>query len=330
VPFRPEYLTLRLVALHLVFLVSAATAVAQSTSSPSSVDLPGFVREMDRLADVIGDAQARDASQILTTIPHAYRVRDGQRAFDVPFEWFARRLAAARDPKGNWTSQREEMAADLRVIRAEAAALLAGSTPSPDPQAALAAILSRREFASRRNAEWSENIRRQITAWLERIWKSLGGDRLNSRTTAFVLACVAILIGTVSLAVWLIRRAAPTAGLPRQGLESGPALSSHAWALRAIAAARNGETHEAARCGYRAALRRLEEQGIWQIEESRTAREYLQLLKPDDPKRDLFGTLVRRFELAWFARRTLTRDDLTAVGDSLERLGCLGAHERAI
>jgi hypothetical protein len=318
------------VALPVMLLVSAITTVAQSPANTSSADLAGFVSDMDRLTNAIAHAQPRDVTGILTTMPNAYRVRDGQQEFEVPFERFALRLAAARGPKGEWTSERQRIVDDLRVIRDEAAALHAAPVRKSDPHAALTAILSRREFAALRSSDRRGELRRRVTEWLESLWRRLGGDRVNSRTTAFVLASLAVLIGTVSLAVWMIRRTAPTPGRPTRGLENGPAISSHAWALRAIAAARNGDTREAARCGYRAALRRLEEQGIWQIEESRTAREYLQLLKPGDPARDLFGVLVRRFELAWFARRALTRDDLTAVGDSLERLGCLGPHERAI
>ena len=172
----------------------------------------------------------------------------------------------------NWARQRQELVDDLRVVRSEAAALMATRTPSPDPRATLTAILSRREFAAGRNAEWGAALRRRLTEWLESIWRRLGGDRVNSRTTAFVLATLAIVIGAVSLAVWLIRRSAPAQG-PRQGLQTDPVLSSHAWAVRAITAARSGDAREAARSGYRAALRRLEEQGIWQIDQSRTARE---------------------------------------------------------
>ena len=56
----------------------------------------------------------------------------------------------------------------------------------------------------------------------------------------------------------------------------------------------------------------------------------MRLLKPDNPTRDPFSALVQRFELAWFASRPLSQDDLDAVAESLERLGCLAAHERAI
>ena len=326
---RPEPVTFRVIALCLMAVLCAAQAVAQSSAHASDVDLPAFVSEMDRLSYVIANASPREAVVILTTMPHTYHVRDGQEEFSVPFERFAQRLAAAHDAK-RWTSERQRILDDLRLVRNEAAARQHWSPSAPDPQPALAAILSRREFRASRNAEWSAELRRWITEWLQGLWRRLGGDRLNSRTTALALASLAILIGTVSFAVWLIRRSTPKAVWPRTGLQPGPALSSHAWAVRAIAAARSGDTRETARCAYRAALGRLEEQGIWQIDEARTAREYLRLLQPEDPKRDLFGALVRRFELAWFARAMLTRDDLIAVGDSLEKLGCLNAHERAI
>jgi len=329
VPFRPELLIRRLVPLCLALLAGGVAASAQSSSGTSSVDLAGFVSEMDRLTTALAGAESRDVSGILTAMPHNYRIRDGEQQFDVPFEDFAQRLATARTRPANWIAQRQELVADLRLVRSEAAALQASRTPRGDPHPTLAKILSRREFAGRRDADWSRELRRRITEWFESLWRRLGGDRVNSRTTAFVLAALAIVVGTTALTVWLIRRSSPTQA-PRPGLEAGPTLSSHAWALRAIASARSGDAREAARSGYRAALRRLEEQGIWQIDESRTAREYMRLLKPDNPTRDPFTALVQRFELAWFASRPLTRADLDAVGESLERLGCLATHERAI
>src|SRR5262245_27179063 len=97
-----------------IVLLSAATAIAQPPANTSIVDLAGFVKDMDRLTNAITSAQPRDVTQILKTVPHAYRVRDGQQEFDVPFERFAQRLAAARGQKGEWTSDRQRIVDDLR------------------------------------------------------------------------------------------------------------------------------------------------------------------------------------------------------------------------
>jgi hypothetical protein len=48
--------------------------------------------------------------------------------------------------------------------------------------------------------------------------------------------------------------------------------------LRALAAARGGEARDAVRAAFNAALLRLEEEGVWRADESRTPREHLQLL----------------------------------------------------
>ena len=273
-----------MVAWALALLVSGGVvAAAQSPANVSSLDLAGFVSEMDRLTNALAVAEPRDVPRILTTMPHTYQVRDGQQQFDVPFEPFAQRLSAARASVANWATQRQELVGDLRVVRSEAAALMAARTPSPDPRATLTAILSRREFAAGRNAEWGAALRRRLTEWLESIWRRLGGDRVNSRTTAFVLATLAIVIGAVSLAVWLIRRSAPAHGSATGAANGSRLVVACLGGARDRTAARSGDAREAARCGYRAALRRLEEQGIWQIDESRTAREYLRLLKPERP-----------------------------------------------
>ena len=178
---------------------------------------------MDRLTAALAGAEPRDVPGILTAMPHDYRIRDGEQQFDVPFEYFAQRLAAARTRPANWNTQRQELLADLRLVRSEAAALQTARTPRADPHPTLARILSRREFAGGRGGEWSAELRRRISEWFERIWRRLGGDRINSRTTAFVLATLAIVVGTIALAILLIRRSSPTHA-PRPGLESGPAL----------------------------------------------------------------------------------------------------------
>jgi hypothetical protein len=102
------------------------------------------------------------------------------------------------------------------------------------------------------------------------------------------------------------------------------------WARRAVAAAAAGDFRESIRCGYHAALARLEEQGTWQVDESRTPREYVRLLHGDDPRLPALSDLTRQFELTWYGRRTATDDDARRLFAHLERLGCLRAAQRAI
>jgi len=158
----------------------------------------------------------------------------------------------------------------------------------------------------------------------------LGGDRLNSRRVGQVLAWLAVLVALTSI-VWILRRWSRLERSPLHIADGGmPATASREWAARALAAAASGDSREAIRCAYRAAVRRIEEQGGWRADDSRTPREYGALLRADDVRAVSFRALAKQFELAWFARRALSSDDIASMTDSLERLGCLRVRERAI
>jgi Domain of unknown function (DUF4129) len=70
-------------------------------------------------------------------------------------------------------------------------------------------------------------------------------------------------------------------------------------------------------------LFRLEEQGVWRVDESRTPREYLSLLKPRDARYAALVDLTREFEQVWYAARPA---DSRGLLDRLEGSGPFGCH----
>jgi len=98
---------------------------------------------------------------------------------------------------------------------------------------------------------------------------------------------------------------------------------------RIFGASSAGDLREAVRCGFHAAVRRLEEQGSWSVDDARTPREYMRLLHGDDPRRTMFGDLTRRFEQVWYGHRSATGEDVRHIAAHLERLGCLRPGEQA-
>jgi hypothetical protein len=147
-----------------------------------------------------------------------------------------------------------------------------------------------------------------------------------------VLAWTISVLALIALTVWLVgaltrRSLAASLELGRAPIKRPPARE---WALRALAAARSGDMREAVRCAYHAALSRLEEQGIWQVDESRTPREYLRLLRADDPRRTIVTDLTRQFEQVWYGGRAAGAEATAQLTAHLEHLGCLRGHERAI
>jgi hypothetical protein len=69
----------------------------------------------------------------------------------------------------------------------------------------------------------------------------------------------------------------------------------------------------------------LEEEGTWRRDDALTPREYTRLLAAGHRRRALFTDISRRFEEVWFAARTATDDDRSAVMARLKELGCLPA-----
>ena len=92
---------------------------------------------------------------------------------------------------------------------------------------------------------------------------------------------------------------------------------------------REGNAREAVRCAYNAALVQLEEDGAWKVDEARTPREYLPMLRAADHRRPPLVDLTQRFEQIWYGNRAITDDDTARVAAHLETLGCLRPGERA-
>jgi hypothetical protein len=79
---------------------------------------------------------------------------------------------------------------------------------------------------------------------------------------------------------------------------------------------------EAIHYAYWAAVYRLEEQGAWRPDASRTPREYLRLLGRASQHRRVMAELTRDFEKAWYGYRPVTATDADSALRQLESLGC--------
>jgi hypothetical protein len=105
---------------------------------------------------------------------------------------------------------------------------------------------------------------------------------------------------------------------------------AHDLALRALAHARAGDVREAVRVAYHAALIRVEEQGTWRLDDTRTPREYVRMLPAGDTRQAPLVDMTRRFEQIWYGNRAAGDEDAASVASDLEVLGCLRPGERAI
>jgi hypothetical protein len=175
-------------------------------------------------------------------------------------------------------------------------------------------------------------MQERIGRWLEDLWARLGGGRSAGRTTALVFAWAAGIAALVGLGFWLARTLAsqPRGGPLDLGAGPGARLRARDLALKALFEARSGDVRAAVRSAYHAALIRLEEEGVWRVDEARTPREYLPMLRTSDRRHAPLLELTRRFEHVWYGNRATAADDTERLSAHLETLGCLRPGERAI
>lgn len=212
-----------------------------------------------------------------------------------------------------------------------------GATASPDSAAAarpqvarqkLEAILSRHEFRGMRGPSRLDALRDRLVMWLgellHRIFGRLGSSRRASEGLMWALAIVlaALLMGGL-LRAFLRRSLEP--GLDLKGPRR-PVHGSRDWAREALEASARGDYRDAIRLAYWAGVYRLAELGFWQVDRTRTHREYLSLLpepERDNVRHSALVAVTSKFERVWYGRQAASADDFQFVITQLETLGCL-------
>jgi hypothetical protein len=212
------------------------------------------------------------------------------------------------------------------IVAVSAGAGAQGPPPIEDARAALQRVLADPEFAGLHSQSAMQQAWTHIVEWFARILQRLGLGRVAQAATAETVAWVMALVALGALLGWLTRVLRGARARPRLSLRPGDStmqtLSARAWARRAAAAP---DPRETVRCAYRAAMCRLEEEGVWRIDDARTPREYLRLLPDEHRRRRPVVDVARRFEEIWFGAREATDDDRRSLLGRLEELECLPA-----
>jgi hypothetical protein len=182
-------------------------------------------------------------------------------------------------------------------------------------------ILKRREFRFVRQPIESETFWDQLMdrllQWINRLL-----SRANEHPAAanFLRWGIVIVLSLICLA-WLIytlthtshrRFPAPKAAIPEAPWRD--------WVEEARAAAARGEFREAIRMIYGAAVLLMGEAGVWQVDPSRTHREYVRLLPLDSTQRPHLIAITLCFEQAWYGRAKPSARDYEAALAELESL----------
>ena len=339
----PRHLSLRLsCGLHLAAAVLAAAGVsarleAQAGDATQIEDVARsqFPADLETLGNEIAAlGRAADAPALAGRIPESWRVVDGDERVDVSARWLIAALVAAPAKPEAWPATRAALVRRLKGIgdEIESAGDASRARSRAQARAAVETILAGSEFQQSAASRWRERLQERVGKWFEDLLGRFGAGRGAARGTALVFAWAAAIAALIGLGYWLARTIAEHPRGASLGLGSGAATRPRArdLALRALAAARLGQTRDAVRCAYGAALVRLEEQGVWRIDDARTPREYLPMLPATDSRHPVMIDLTRRFEQIWYGNRAAADDDARRVTDHLEALGCLRPGERAI
>ena len=297
----------------------------QSKPGSATVDLAAYLSELDRVRTTIAIAEtAEEAHAIAAAFPDRLWVNVDAHVVVVDTRWLDETVG-----RGTWTADRESILQRLTTMTASASEVAVD--PERPAQEALRAVLARPEFQRQSQSRWLSDVRRRVGEWLLQLLDRFGPSGVTGRIAALVFAWIVSIGALIALAFWvvtvLLRRS--DAARLELGTAPPPRTPARQWAQRALDAIRAGDLREAVRCAYHTSICRLEEQGVWSVDETRTPREYLSLLHREDARYPVLVELTHRFEQVWYGYHSATMEDAQRLSAHLERLGCVHVPERA-
>jgi hypothetical protein len=174
-------------------------------------------------------------------------------------------------------------------------------------------VLATREFQQQPAPSWIERKWNQFLRWLGRVLGS-GVDALTNAPSwlkSFFQALLFI-VPAVLLLVWLMRQVREDRLRPAAAQDAHPAgtlAPQSEWLVLAAQFANRNEWRPAIHALYWATIAGFESRRAWQINRTRTPREYLRLLQPGTPARSALVEQTRLFELTWYGYRDATSED---------------------
>jgi uncharacterized protein DUF4129 len=212
----------------------------------------------------------------------------------------------------------------LRSLRSESVLYQQPGRADDATRGRLNQILSASEFSKVRGPTELEILEQRISAWIGQLLRKISPKvpDVNNAGQWFVWCMIAL--ASSVFAVWLYRvsreRMVETR---REILHFIPSDRDwRQWLFDARQSAARGEWRDAIHFGFWAAVSRLESQGIWRPDKTRTPREYLSVIPATSPAKTSFAAITRKFEASWYGSRPTTDADFQQFTAELERLGC--------
>jgi hypothetical protein len=203
------------------------------------------------------------------------------------------------------------LAADSAQAGSSAPALAPGHDAE---RAVLRQLLAGREYRDLEETTAKDSAYEKVGNWLNHLLES--AVRASARAPWLGQALVWGFIAAVSIALlwgllqlerrWRIRLV-PEDRSPAPG--SASAIPWQQWMEEARRAAQAGQWREAIHLLYWASISRLESKRLWPADRTRTPREYLALVAPDDPRQPGLVALTGSFERVWYGGRSAAEGD---------------------
>jgi len=304
--------------------VSAFYEPLENAAPTAPLDLRGYIAELERWSELAGRLadHPEQAGVLRRQLPDSWLVVVQKQRFNVSTRSLGEALdRVVRDP-ATATRSAQDISGQIDTLLDDARATYRTSKRDYSPERAwLDQILKRSEYRFVREGASSETFWDQL---LDRLYHWVSGilDRTGNhpKVTNFLRWGIVILLGLVLLA-WLVHSLTQVSSQrPSASTVGARAAPPRDWVEEARSAAARGEFREAIRLVYGAALLALGEAGAWQVDRSRTHREYLRLLPADSARRPHLVALTDCFERVWYGRAQASGGDYEAALAELESL----------
>jgi hypothetical protein len=317
-----------MVVMQLALGVLMMPAASADPSVP--LDLQGYEAELERWSASAArlSAHPEEAASLRQHLPGHWDVVSKGEHYEVSTTWLGTALdQLSKDPKLA-AATAQETTDRLQLMLRDARDWTQASDPnSSQARAKLDNILNRREFRSVHTPSATDTYWERFTDWL---WKFINRifSQVGRHTTAtkVLLWGVVIALGLAFLG-WLVYSLSSIslARLSFRRLQAPPPVVEPTgtwrdWLQQARAAAAREAYRDAVRIIYGAAVRRIADAGTWQVDPSRTHREYVRLLPTDSLQRPPLVAITSRFERVWYGNVAASAVDYEAVLAELESL----------
>ncbi|HKQ72586.1 MAG TPA: DUF4129 domain-containing protein [Blastocatellia bacterium] len=314
-----------------LYFVPAVSAQGRSTVSD-------YANRLERAEQAVDEAISQEPpaprlvvkmNEIKRLAPASEDVEFNGSIIRVDNAWLHEAVDNVIKNAGGDIEQRDSMLTDIsdrlaRLVQSVKAAQTTQDGKSQDQRARLDNILARPEYQPEEKREsvigrWIRRIKEFIFRLLGRLFGGSSAPRAGGAwlLTVFrilvVLSVIAALIfGGVKLAKSLQRRERPGKEAKTRealGEELAEDVTADDLFSNACELARQGEYRKAIRRAYIALLCEFEQRGKLRLDRSKTNRDYLDAMRPEQRIYPTFSVMTKAFEHVWYGQERATEDE---------------------